>query len=92
MLVATLCGLQRLPDGRDGWGEWLTFTPAGVFDGSPEGLELVAWREGGAVQRNAGLMEQFHRPELVAKALSVAGGGGEEETAEPAAEARARPE
>jgi len=58
----------RLIGLREG-AEWVVVTPEGYFDASLDGRRLVTWRVGGELFPLESYEKQFHRPDLVAKAL-----------------------
>lgn len=49
--------------------EWLVVTPDGHYDGSPEGCKRVAWRVGRELLPAEHFQRQYHRPNLVVRAL-----------------------
>ncbi len=51
-------------------GLWLIATPDGYFDCSPEITKAISWRQGGKVYPYAQFEKQYHRPDLVGKALA----------------------
>ena len=61
-----LAKLWALDDGDD----WLITTPQGFYDGSPLGLDLARFEVDGKLQPVGALAEEFHRPELVQRALA----------------------
>lgn len=60
--LARLVSLYKSPG-------WLVVTPEGFFDGSPEGRKLIAWRVGDEVLPLERFEKEFHRPDMVARAL-----------------------
>jgi hypothetical protein len=62
---AELARLVAFDHGR----EWLTITPQGYFDGSVDGRKLVCWRIANEVFPVELYEKQFHRPDLVARAV-----------------------
>ena len=53
----------------DSGHEWLITTPDGFYTGSPEGRKRVTWRENNRMLPEAKHAAEFHRPELVVRAL-----------------------
>lgn len=51
-------------------GGWLITTPKGYFDCSREVATAIVWRQSGQYYPYAQFAEQFHRPNLVRKALA----------------------
>lgn len=72
-------GLVRLWDAHNGLlvaslvrsrdGEWIAFTPDGLFDASPNGAGLLAWRVHGRLVSTSDLL-QMRLPGLLAKLVS----------------------
>ena len=52
-------------------GDWLAFTPEGLFDGSPNGIERVTFEKGGQTFALAQFAERFYRPGLVAQIMGA---------------------
>ncbi len=53
-------------------GEWLLTTPSGLFDGSPRGWQMIAWRDssrGNATLSGEAFFSEFYRPGLLAEIL-----------------------
>ncbi len=50
-------------------GLWLIVTPQGYFDGSPEIAKVILWKQNGKVYPYDRFEKEYHRPDLVRKAL-----------------------
>jgi len=50
--------------------EWIAFTTDGYYKGSPGAKRFIRWRVGDKLLLAEDYEKQFHRPDLVAKALS----------------------
>ncbi len=49
--------------------DWIAYTPDGYYDGSPGAAKFIRWRVGDQLYPAAKFETQFHRPDLVRKAL-----------------------
>ncbi len=48
---------------------WLAVTPEGYYDGTTDAAQLITWRIRGQLHPVEAFRENYHRPDLVAKAL-----------------------
>jgi len=67
-LLASLVILQFTKE-REPSPEWIAFTPEGYYTGSPRGKQFIHWRVGDQLFPAEAYEKQFHRPDLVQKAL-----------------------
>lgn len=49
--------------------EWIAFTPNDSYTGSPGADRYIGWSTGNLLHRNPALNAEYHRPDLVARAL-----------------------
>ena len=66
--LATLLALPRVLQQGDS-PEWLAFTPEGYYAGSPNAHHFFFWKVDGQSLPAEAYEKQFHRPDLVQKAL-----------------------
>jgi WD40 repeat protein len=65
-----LVTLRTLPDERAPTGrEWIAYTPAGDYAGSPGVAEFIRWRDGDTLVPGERLETLHHRPDLVRRRL-----------------------
>jgi WD40 repeat protein len=68
ILVATLIDLPPLREGAPG-REWIAFTPAGDYDGSPGVTAFLRWRVGADLLPAKAFEDERHRPDRLRNAL-----------------------
>jgi hypothetical protein len=54
-------------------GEWITTTPDGYFEGSPNLAQLIRWNVDGVLYPAAAYWDLYYRPDLVRQALRIPG-------------------
>lgn len=65
-----LVTLRILPSASDKPSpDWIAYTPEGYYDASPDAAKFIHWRVGDTLFPAATYQKQFHRPDLVEKAL-----------------------
>lgn len=70
--------------------EWLCTTPEGYYDASPGAASLIRWRSRDRLLPVTAYEANYHRPDLVRKAIVSHPGAGQQATAAPAASFGAR--
>jgi hypothetical protein len=51
--------------------EWIAYTPEGYYTGSENAARYIRWRVGDKLLPAEAYAKEFHRPDLVQKALQV---------------------